>query len=144
MLKAAEAADRAADARTPQEEMRAVIEVFKYKEAMQIALMNQKVRRVAESHRAQERLPLIDEGHPYGRVEARIPKDLFFHLMRQRNFGWDGFCDNGGMKDFLKAFPQCRVKTISGKTAVGWTRGGQSRQRKPCARFAPGVLNLAT
>ena len=128
-LAAAEAADLAANAQSPEEEMRAVMKVWEHKEAIQLALLNQRLQRVAATHRDQERLPLRDDGDDIGRVEARIPKRLFWHLQQQKNFGWDGFTDNGGMKDFLKAFPQCRVKTVSGKITSGYTGQGSPRRR---------------
>lgn len=139
MLAAAEAADRAANAPSEAEQIRAVMEVFAHKESVQLALMNQHIRRVAESHRDQERLPLTVEGDAFGEVVARVPRNLFFHLAQQRNFGWDGFADSGGLKDFLKTYPQCRVKTISGKTTVGFTRPQPRR-----VHFGRGTLQFAT
>ena len=141
LLAAARAADRAADAVSPQEQMAAVTQVLAHQETIRLALMNAQVNRVSSSYR-EERLPLMAEGDEIGRVEARIPKDLFFHLGQQRNFGWDGFTDNGGMEDFLKAFPQCRVKTVSGKTTVGW-RGTQRSASPTRVKFGRGTMEFA-
>ena len=141
LLAAARAADMAAMAETPEQEMAAFMAIAAHQETIQIALMNQHINAIAAAHVAQERLPLREEGDDIGVVEARIPKDLAFHFMQQRNFGWEGFSDDGGMHDFLKAYPQCRVKTVSGKTVSGWTPRGQRRTaRKEYARFAPGTL----
>jgi len=144
LLAAAAACDRAAAARSPEEEMHAVMAVWQHQETIRLALLARQMNRVAATHRAQDRLPLRAEGDDFGRVEARIPKRLFFHLVQQRNFGLDGFCDTGGMQDFLKAYPQCRVNTISGRTVSG--PGGQ-REPRPARRrwhFARNTLNLAT
>jgi hypothetical protein len=148
LLAAADACDRAAEAQTPEEDIRSVMEVWRYKEEISLALLNADLNRVAGSHRHQERLPLREDGEDTGVLTHRIPKKLFFHLAQQRNFGLDGFYDNGGLKDFEKAFPQTRVKTISGKTKVGWVgraspRAGSSSPRRS-VRFDRGTLNLAT
>lgn len=140
LLAAADAADRAADAGTAQEEMRAVLEVLAHKETIRLALLAQKMNRIAASHRDQERLPLRDDGDDIGRVEARIPSELFWHLQQQNNFGMDGFTDNGGMKDFLTAYPQCRVKTVSGKIQSGY--GSKPARRRMV--FGRGTLTLPT
>ena len=123
LLAAAEAADKAANATSEAEEMRAVGEVLAHMGTIQMVLMNRKMQRLSTSPRNNERLPLRDEGDDIGRVEARIPKELYFHLRKQRNFGDEGFNSDEGMRDFLKAFPQCKVKTVSGKTTVGWRQG---------------------
>ncbi len=73
------------------------------------------------------RKPLEDEGDEVGRVMWRMPGKAFFHLMQQRNFGWEGLTSDEGTKDILKGFPQFRVKTVSGKV-VGVGFGGGSRQ----------------
>jgi hypothetical protein len=152
LLAAADACDRAAEAQTPEAEMRSVMEVWRYKEEISLALLNAELNKVAATHRHQERLPLREDGEDTGRLTHRIPKKLFFHLAQQRNFGLDGFYDNGGLKDFEKAFPQTRVKTISGKTTVGYRSGGlksalQSGARNSFRRrvyFARGTLSLAS
>jgi hypothetical protein len=146
MLAAARAADMAANARNEQEEMAAVMAVMAEREAIQLAMMNLNLKRIAESHRDQERLPLRDGRDDYGRVEARIPKELFFHLMHQRNVGWEGLTSDEGMRDVLKAFPACRVKTVSGKTVVGYGARGAGREARGERRgavFGRGTLVLA-
>jgi hypothetical protein len=74
-----------------------------------------------------ERLPLVDnEGNEIGRVVASIPRDMFFHLMNRRDLDPDWIKTSDGvhevMKDVLKDNPSCRVKTVSGKTGVGYER----------------------
>jgi len=145
LLAAADACDRAAAARDPEEQARAVMAVWAHKETIQLALIARQMQRVAATPRGRERLPLRAEGDDYGRVEARIPKRLFFHLQQQRNFGWDGFCDHGGMKDFLKAYPQCKVETVSGRVVSGPGSKPAPRSRaRPRVHFGPNTLNLAT
>jgi hypothetical protein len=141
LLAAARAADMAAEAQTPQQELRAVMEVLQHREAMQIGLITAGMNRLSQTPRETERLPLREDGDDIGRIEARIPKNLFFHLMQQKNFGWDGFSSDEGMKDFLKTHPACRVKTVSGKITVGY---GSQSARKPGVKFGRGTLNLAT
>lgn len=148
--KAAEAADRAAAAGTLQEEQAAVYAVLKYREEIQIALTNVALAKCSGPMPKHERLPLRDEnGDDYGEVLARVPKALFFGLRNQKNFGEDGFTDDGGLKDLLKAFPACRVKTVSGRTTVGWRAKAEigkaeSRNLKRRFRFDRGTLQLAT
>ena len=123
--------------------MRAVMEIVQHKEAIKIGLMQAEMQKRSQSPHLEERLPLRAEGDDFARVEARIPKDLFFHLVKQRNFGVDGFCDDGGMEDFLKTHPSCRVKTVSGKTVVGYAGKGQSQKRERAAIFGRGTIELA-
>lgn len=120
LLAAADALDTAADASGVQQERQAIRAVLAHKEAIQIGLMQARMRRCAETPHVHERLPLRDEGDDIGYVQARIPKDLLFHLGMQDNFGWDGIFSDEGMRDILKAYPVCKVKTVSGKTTVGW------------------------
>lgn len=146
LLAAADAADRAAAATTPQEEMRAVMGVLAHKEAIQMGLIGARMNRLSQAPRAIERLPLRDGGDDFGRVEARIPVDLFFHLMQQKNFGWDGMASDEGMRDLLKTHPACRVKTVSGKITVGYrgeSGNQESGKRKAGVTFGRGTLNLA-
>lgn len=74
-------------------------------------------------------LPLTDEGHEFGRVEARIPVALFYNLAQRDNFGWEGLQSDEGIRDILKDNPQCRVKTVSGKVQSGWTPGRKTVKR---------------
>jgi len=149
LLAAADACDRAAEAQTPEEDIRSFLEICRYKEEISIALINADLQRIAATHRHQERLPLREDGEDTGRLTHRIPKKLFFHLAQQRNFGLDGFYDNGGLKDFSKAYPQTTVKTVSGKAKVGWMPANAERgkrnaeRRKGRIHFARGTLVLA-
>lgn len=144
-LEAAAVVDRAANAVGTQEEIASTMQVLHYMEEIQIAMLNQALSRVADRASAQEeRLPLREDGDDIGRIEARIPKNLAFSLMKQKNFGFDGFTSDEGMRDFLKVYPQYGVKTVSGKTSVGYrgTRNAERGNRK--VKFGRGVLNLAT
>jgi hypothetical protein len=151
LLRAADAADLAANATDPEQERRAVMEIMRQKEAVAIGMMYANLRRVSDTPHLQERRPLTDDGDVIGVVEASIPAELFYRLGRQKNFGFDGFYSNEGMKDVLKAHPVCRVKTVSGKTTVGW-RGQKSEvgslksevRSRTAAMFGRGTLNLAT
>ena len=132
---AARAADMAAQAETPQEELRAVMEVLAHKEAIQIGMMSAQMARLPGASR-EERLPLREGGDDIGRVESRIPKKLFFHLMQQKNFGWEGLTSDEGQRDLRKTHPACFPKTVSGKIMTGY--------RKARVNFGRGTLNLAT
>ena len=145
LLAAARAADMAAKAQTPQEERRAVMEVLAHKEAIQIGLIQARMAKASQNPHLTERIPLRQDGDDIGRVEARIPKALFFHLMQQKNFGWEGMTSDEGMRDLLKTHPVCRVKTVSGKTVVGYGSGkrGLTRSQRR-VNFGRGTINLAT
>lgn len=143
--KAAAAAERAAAAGTLQEEMRAVYDVLRYREEIQIATTNLALARVSGPAPKHERLPLRDEnGEDYGEVVARIPKGLFFGLRQQKNFGDAGLSDDSGIRDLLKAFPVCRVKTVTGKTTVAVKSDLPSRRSNRRVQFGRGTLKLAT
>lgn len=128
LLAAAEAAERAANSDSEEERMRAVMLVLQYKEQLKLGLLQQQMQRIAPTHRAQDRLALEVDGDYFGRVEARVPKDLAWHLMQQKNFGQEGFYSDEGMRDLKKAYPQVRVNTISGKTVVA-SRQADARKR---------------
>jgi metal-dependent amidase/aminoacylase/carboxypeptidase family protein len=137
-LEAASAAERAAAAVGTEAELAETMKVLRYMEEIEIALVNQAALAVSQTPRqTMERLPLRESGDDIGRIEARIPKNLAFRFMKQRNFGEDGFYSDEGMRDFLKAYPQYAVRTVSGKTVVGYR--GRSK-----VVFGPGVLDLAT
>jgi len=134
----------AATAETPQEEYRAVMEVLAHQETIRLGLLNQRMSRASANPRPVERLPLRESGDDIGRVEARIPKELFFHLMQQKNFGYDGLTSDEGMRDLLKTHPVCAVKTVSGRTTVGYGSGARGRTRSERrVNFGRGTLNLA-
>ena len=76
-----------------------------------------------------ERLPLRDGRDDYATVEASIPAKHLFQLMQQKNFGYEGLMSDEGMRDLLKAYPQFRVKTVSGRVQSGWTPGRQIIKR---------------
>jgi hypothetical protein len=100
-----------------------VIEVFQQRELAEHAAHETRMRRCAgrPDNRA---LPYRDEsGYEWGRVEARIPKTLFWNLATRKNFGWEGLHSEEGIKEILKDNPQCRVETVSLRTVSGWTPG---------------------
>lgn len=140
LLRAADACERAAKAEDVQQERAAVLEVIAHKHAIEVGLMLTQMRGLSQTPHQQERLPLRESGDDIGYVESRIPKKVFMHLAMQKNFGMAGLGDDGEMKKFLKANPAFAVKTISGKTTVGWT-GPARRTRR--VNFARGTLVLA-
>ena len=79
-----------------------------------------------------ERMPLRDGGDDWATVEASIPAKHLFQLMQQKNFGYEGLMSDEGMRDLLKAYPQFRVKTVSGRVQSGWTPG-----RRVVKKWAP-------
>jgi len=106
-----------------------LVEVLQEQERFELAKLNMGLNgrvNVSPGGRA-EALPLTDDGDEWGRVEARIPKALFFNLMQQRTagggerLGYEGLLSDDGMKDVLRDFPQCRVETVSGKIVSGYT-----------------------
>lgn len=130
LIEAADACDAAANAADGQAERRAMMQVIAHQEAIQIGLINARLARLSQTPHAHERLPLRDDGDDIGRVESRIPKGLFFHLLHQKNFGWEGLTSDEGQRDIMKAHPACRVKTVSGKITSGWTGSGRRRRVK--------------
>lgn len=146
LLAAAEAADLAAEAGNSQQERRAVMELFKHREVIQMALINAQMAALSQTPHVHERLPLREDGDDVGRVESRIPKGLFFHLLQQKNFGWEGLTSDEGQRDLKKAWPMCAVKTVSGKTTVGWTAGNRQSpisNRQGRVHFGFGTIALA-
>jgi hypothetical protein len=67
-----------------------------------------------------KRLPIRMDGEDVGVVQYQIPKKAFFELRQRANFGEDGLCDEGGIKDLLRAYPQFKVTTVSGKITSGY------------------------
>lgn len=129
----------AADAGDEQQQRQAAMAVAAHQETIRLGLIAAQHRRISHTHE-HERMPLRIEGEDYGRVLARIPKEEFWHLVQQRNFGYEGFLDEGGLNDFLSTRPGCRVKTISGKTTVGY---GSKAARRGRVHFAPGTMQWA-
>jgi hypothetical protein len=148
MLKAAQAAELAANApEGSPEARRAEMAAMAELERLQIAAINEKMSRLSQTPRVTERLPLRDDGHDFGRVESRIPRDLFFHLLKQKNMGWDGLASAEGQRDILKAYPACAVKTVSSQTSFGYTGSPKTASQRRSNRgvvFGRGTLNLAT
>ena len=135
LLRAAEAADMAAEAETPQEELHAVMAVLAHQETIRLGLISAQMARLPDRSR-EERLPLRESGDDIGIVESRIPKRLFFHLLQQKNFGYEGLTSDEGIKDLRKTHPACFPKTVSGKIMSGY-------RRKVAAKFGRGTLTLA-
>jgi hypothetical protein len=103
------------------------------RDVIDFVLDNERARLVAtksalkqcETMPPEERLPLVDEhGNEFGRVAASIPENMFYHLMKRRDLDptWIQTADgvHEVMKEVLHDNPACRVKTVSGKTMVGW------------------------
>lgn len=145
LLQAANACERAATAADVQEERRAVMDVIAHEHAISVGLMQAKLAKLAALNmtgRQEERLPLRQDGEDWGYIESRIPADVFFHLLKQRNFGWDGLRSDDGQKELRAAYPVMSPKTISGKTVVGWKP--KERRARRGVHFARGTLELAT
>lgn len=149
----------AADAADIQAERRAAFAIAQHQETIRIGLINARHQHLSQNPHPTERLPFRVEGDDYGYIAARIPKEEFWHFVQQRNFGYEGFLDQGGLKDFLKTRPACKVKTVSGKTTVGWMpkegtvgkkMGARTAGKMLAARsrrrvhFGRGTLNLAS
>lgn len=99
-----------------------MVDAFKRREVLELAKHEEKMTRCA-GRPDNKALPLMDEGHEFGRVEARIPATLFWNLAFRDGFGWEGLQSDEGISDILKDNPQCRVNTVSGKIQSGWTPG---------------------
>lgn len=128
---AAIAAEFAANATTAEEEMRAVTMLLRHDRALKLGLMKARLQQFTNPAPKHERLPLMDEGHEFGRVEARVPEELFWGLYFQKDFGPDGFYSDEGIRDLNRDYPVCRTKTVSGKATSGWTPASQSGKRSP-------------
>lgn len=98
----------------------ALVQALERKQFEHIAVHRARLERIGGPLPEHERLPLMEDGHEFGRVEARMTKAAYFQLMNQKNFGYEGLTSDEGMRDILKAFPQFRVKTVSGKIVSGW------------------------
>ena len=143
LLSAARAAEMAAKAETPQQELKALMEVLAHKEEIQLGVFAAQLQGLPGSSR-EERLPLREGGDDIGRIESRIPKHIFFHLLQQKNFGADGLASDEGQRDLKKAYPAFFPKTVSGKTTVPVTASlGGTCRRKSGVIFGRGTLNLA-
>lgn len=97
-----------------------LIDAFKRREVLELARHEERMMRTA-GRPDNEALPLMDDGHEWARVEARIPKTLFWNLAMRDGFGWEGLSSDEGIRDILRDHPQCRVKTVSGRAQSGWT-----------------------
>ncbi len=107
-----------------------VVEILQQRELAQLSAHEARMRRCAGRPDA-EALPLRDdEGQEFGRVEARIPKTLFFNLAQRKGFGWEGLMSDEGLRDLLRDNPQCRVKTVSGRIVSGYRGPSRKTIRK--------------
>jgi hypothetical protein len=112
----------------PRSQLPLVWQVYQELEAHRLAQLNQRINRVAAGA-AGAALPLRDGGDEFGQMVARVPRDLYFHLLQQRNFGAEGFQSDEGVRDLLKAYPQCGVTTVTNKIQTGYTGyGGENRR----------------
>lgn len=110
------------------EELKALVLNLVARQQRNCAVQTRRLAMVAPN--CQEALPLNDGSDDYGRVIARIPKTAFFQLLKQDNFGYEGMMSDEGMKDIFKAFPQCKVKTVSPRIfsgQCGWEGGNRQR-----------------
>jgi hypothetical protein len=113
---------------------RALVEFFADAEKARLVVNKSALQR-NETAPPMERLPLRDaDGYEFGRVVASIPEDLFYHLMNRADLDphWTETPDGVRevVKEVLKSNPACRVKTVSGKTVVGWEPKAESRKQK--------------
>lgn len=148
LIAAANACERAAKATSPEEQRAADYEVLRHKEAIQIGLIQTEMSKHSQTPHALEALPLAVGKDDFGRVRRRMPAALFFHLMQQKNFGWEGMASEEGQRDLDKAYPTTTVKTISGKCVVGASgRSARGDARPTSAKravvFGRGTLQLA-
>jgi hypothetical protein len=82
----------------------------------------------AESNRHPFECRALPQG---ARVAARIPEKLFFNLFFRKGFGMQERIDAQDLREVVKAFPQCRVETVSDKIQAGYTgRGGRHKGRR--------------
>jgi len=109
------------------EELRALVLNLVARQRRNCAIQTQRLNSAAAGFH--EALPLNDGSDDYGRVIARIPKTAFFQLLKQDNFGYEGMLSDEGMRDIFKAFPQCKVKTISPRIFSG-TGGWEGRRQR--------------
>lgn len=87
-----------------------------------------------------EALPLRDGREDFAVVEAHVPAALALAVETDPNFGPGYLKDPSGMKDFLKHYPQCRVKTVSGKVQSGY---GSKRPARGRVIFGRNTMTFA-
>lgn len=110
-----------------------VAEAFQRMDLVEKAKIEERVMRCG-GRPDNQALPFRDEdGTELGCIEARIPKDVFFRFAQQENFGWAGLQSDDGMRDLLKAFPQFKVETVSGRIFSGW--GGKFAGRRTVKKY---------
>lgn len=137
MLAAADACDRVASAGSVAEQRAADYAAAGHMEAIQVGLTLAELQRHSVSPHRRQCLPVRCEGEDIGRVESRIPKRVFFHLLKQKNFGFEGLASDEGQRDLRRQWPQFAVETVSGRPTVGYRRRAARRWH-----FGPGTLDL--
>lgn len=110
-------------------DIRRLVKILENRQVLNCARQMARLNR-ANGRPNNEALPLRENGEDFGRVEARIPATMFMQLMQQKNFGYEGLTSDDGMKDLLRDFPQCRVKTVSGRVTVAGGFAGRKVVRK--------------
>jgi hypothetical protein len=144
-LSAAETCEKLAKSTSLQEERSAMAELLVKEHEIRAGLMAQKMKRLGEltlSGHEEKRKPLEQDGHAWGILESRMPADIWWHLYKQPNYGWEGLRSDEGQKELKKAYPIFFPKQVSGKITVGW-RGNPTGEKRVAVRFAPGTLKLA-
>lgn len=93
-----------------------VLDAVVAEEEARVARLNRVLHATVNGKR--ERTLLRDErGSSYGEVTAEIPRDLYFNLMRDKRFGKAALDCPEGIKEVVKQFPGCGVKTVGLKSA---------------------------
>ncbi len=144
LLTAAKNCEKYAKAETIQEERMAMADIVASEHIINAALMAKRMKQfggLTMTGRQEERRPIQVEGQDWAYVESRMPADIWWHLYKQKNYGWEGLKSNEGQKELRKAYPVFFPKQVSGKMQVGWT-GNVSASKRVKVRFAPGTIKL--
>ena len=109
-------------------------------EAAQLGELRERMK--VESNRRPFECRALPQG---ARVAARIPEKLFFNLFFKKGFGMQERIDAQDLREVTKAFPQCRVETVSDRVTFGYTgrRGSEIRGQRSGVRFGPETMKFA-
>lgn len=120
-------------------------ELIKQEHTIKAALMAQKMKMLGNLTLAgceEKRKPIQIEGEDWAYVESRMPAEMWWHLYKQPNYGWDGLRSDSGQRELKKAYPVFFPKQVSGKIQVGW-RGNVTATRSVKVKFDQGTINFA-
>jgi hypothetical protein len=145
LLSAAETCERLARSSSVQEERREMAKLIIHEHTIKAGLMAQKMKQLGGltlSGHEERRKPIQIEGQDWAYVESRMPAEMWWHLYKQPNYGWEGLRSDEGQRELRKAYPVLFPKQVTGKISVGW-RNNPMTEKKVVVKFGPNTINLA-